>query len=68
MPAATVLGEIVRIDDRSVPVLGQEPDVAKSQPDIANALLHRVDDTLFVVDTGVTVAGGGSNYRAVVGL
>ena len=48
------LGDIVEIDGRTVLVLGQELDVDKGQPDAGNALLHRVDDTLFLVDTGVT--------------
>lgn len=50
------LGDIIRIDDRTVLVLGQELDFEKGQPDAGNALLHRVDDTLFLVDTGVTTA------------
>ncbi|GGM13803.1 MBL fold metallo-hydrolase [Nakamurella endophytica] len=48
------LGDTIGIDDRTVLVLGQELDVEGGQPDVANALLHRVDDTLFLVDTGVT--------------
>lgn len=48
------VGEVVSIDDRTVLVLGQELDVAANQPDIANVLLHRVDRTLFMIDTGVT--------------
>ncbi|WP_181784029.1 MBL fold metallo-hydrolase [Pseudonocardia pini] len=50
----TALGDTIRIDDRTVLVLGQELDVAKDQPDVANALVHRVGDTLVLVDTGVT--------------
>ena len=50
------LGDIVEIDDRTVLVLGQPLVFDKGQPDVANALLHRVDDTLFLVDTGVTEA------------
>jgi len=50
------LGDITRIDDRTVLVLGQVLDIARNQPDVANALVHRVDDTLFLVDTGVTTA------------
>lgn len=48
------LGSTLRVDDRTVLVLGQELDVASNQPDVANVVLHRVDDTLFMVDTGVT--------------
>lgn len=48
------LGDIIEIDDRTLLVIGQELDMAKGQPDVGNALLHRVDDTLFLVDTGVT--------------
>ena len=48
------LGNIIEIDDRTVLVTGQELNVEKGQPDVGNALLHRVDDTLFLVDTGVT--------------
>ena len=50
----TALGELIEIDDRTVLVLGQELDVAHEQPDAANALVHRVGDTLVIVDTGVT--------------
>ena len=54
--AATVktLGQIQRIDDRTVLVLGQELNVEAKQPDVANALVHRAGDTVIVVDTGVT--------------
>ena len=48
------LGDIVEIDGRTVLVLGQELDIDKGRPDAGNALLHRVEDTLFLVDTGVT--------------
>lgn len=51
---APALGDTVRIDDRTVLVLGQELDVAHDQPDVANALVHRAGQTLFLVDTGVT--------------
>jgi glyoxylase-like metal-dependent hydrolase (beta-lactamase superfamily II) len=50
------LGDLIEIDDRTVLVLGQELDVAHDQPDVANALVHRVEDTLVLVDTGVTSA------------
>jgi len=50
------LGDILEIDDRTLLVLGQPLVFDKGQPDVANALLHRVDDTLFLVDTGVTEA------------
>lgn len=49
-----MLGEVLEIDDRTVLVLGQELDVAADQPDVANALVHRVGDTLVLVDTGAT--------------
>lgn len=51
---ATSLGQIQRIDDRTVLVLGQELNVEAKQPDVANALVHRAGDTVIVVDTGVT--------------
>ncbi|HEX4252530.1 MAG TPA: MBL fold metallo-hydrolase [Pseudonocardia sp.] len=51
-----MLGELLEIDDRTVLVLGQELDFAADRPDVANALVHRVGDTLVVVDTGVTTA------------
>ena len=50
----TALGELIEIDDRNVLVLGQELDFEHDQPDVANALVHRVGDTLVLVDTGVT--------------
>jgi glyoxylase-like metal-dependent hydrolase (beta-lactamase superfamily II) len=52
--AATSLGQLQRIDDRTVLVLGQELNVEAKQPDVANALVHRAADTVIVVDTGVT--------------
>ncbi|MCX5015340.1 MBL fold metallo-hydrolase [Streptomyces sp. NBC_00555] len=50
----TALGDLIEIDDGTVLVLGQELDVEHDQPDVANALVHRVGDTLVLVDTGVT--------------
>ncbi|WAZ26203.1 MBL fold metallo-hydrolase [Streptomyces cinnabarinus] len=50
----TALGDLIEIDGRTVLVLGQELDVAHGRPDVANALVHRVRDTLVMVDTGVT--------------
>jgi glyoxylase-like metal-dependent hydrolase (beta-lactamase superfamily II) len=52
----TTLGQHIQIDDRTVLVLGQELDIAHNQPDAANSLVHRVGDTLVIVDTGVTPA------------
>lgn len=48
------LGDILRIDDRTVLVLGQELDVQHRQPDVGNSMLHRSGDTLVLIDTGVT--------------
>ena len=59
------LGSIIRIDDRTVLVTGQELDFDKGQPDVGNALLHRVEDTLFLVDTGVTTAFREALTRAI---
>ncbi|WP_051837861.1 MBL fold metallo-hydrolase [Streptomyces sp. NRRL F-2580] len=50
----TALGDLIEIDDRTVLVLGQELSVEHDQPDVANALVHRVGNTLVLVDTGVT--------------
>ncbi|WP_407837174.1 MBL fold metallo-hydrolase [Streptomyces sp. DSM 116496] len=50
----TALGDLIEIDDRTVLVLGQELDLGRGQPDVANALVHRAGDTLVLVDTGVT--------------
>ncbi|MER6320348.1 MBL fold metallo-hydrolase [Streptomyces sp. NPDC001581] len=52
----TALGDLIEIDERTVLVLGQELSVEHDQPDVANALVHRVGDTLVLVDTGVTAA------------
>ncbi|MCX4547117.1 MBL fold metallo-hydrolase [Streptomyces sp. NBC_01565] len=52
----TALGELIEIDDSTVLVLGQELDFEHDQPDVANALVHRVGDTLVLVDTGVTAS------------
>ncbi|MGW5343462.1 MBL fold metallo-hydrolase [Streptomyces sp. NPDC004050] len=52
----TALGDPIEIDDRTVLVLGQELDVEHGRPDVGNALVHRVGDTLVMVDTGVTAA------------
>jgi hypothetical protein len=59
------LGDITRIDDRTVFVLGQVLDIAKNQPDVANALVHRVQDTVFFIDTGVTTPFRNAMRRAV---
>ena len=56
MSTAPSLGDVLEIDDRTVLVLGQELDVAHDQPDVANALVHRAGEVLFLVDTGVTTA------------
>ena len=56
MSAAPSLGDVLELDDRTVLVLGQQLDVAHDQPDVANALVHRTGDTLFLVDTGATTA------------
>lgn len=56
MSTAASLGDVLEIDDRTVLVLGQELDVAHDQPDVANALVHRASEVLFLVDTGVTTA------------
>ncbi|MCT4351690.1 MBL fold metallo-hydrolase [Streptomyces sp. Je 1-79] len=50
----TALGDLIEVDDRTVLVLGQGLDVARGQPDVANALVHRAGDTLVLVDTGAT--------------
>ncbi|MFD9520509.1 MBL fold metallo-hydrolase [Streptomyces sp. NPDC059979] len=52
----TALGDLIEIDDETVLVRGQELDVEHGRPDVANALVHRVGDTLVLVDTGVTAA------------
>ncbi|MFI5760369.1 MBL fold metallo-hydrolase [Streptomyces sp. NPDC051563] len=52
----TALGDLIEIDDRTVLVLGQDLDLGRGQPDVANALVHRAGDTLVLVDTGVTEA------------
>ncbi|KPI33666.1 beta-lactamase domain protein [Actinobacteria bacterium OV450] len=57
----TALGDLIEIDDRTVLVLGQELDVEHGRPDVANALVHRVADTVVFVDTGVTTV-----FRAAV--
>jgi glyoxylase-like metal-dependent hydrolase (beta-lactamase superfamily II) len=59
------LGDVLELDDRTVLVLGQGLDVAHDQPDVANALVHRAGDTLFLVDTGVTTAFRQAVRRAV---
>lgn len=60
----TVLGDLIEIDDRTVLVLGQGLDLARGQPDVANALVHRAGDTLVLVDTGVTEAFRAALLRA----
>ncbi|MFE7135536.1 MBL fold metallo-hydrolase [Streptomyces sp. NPDC057638] len=52
----TTLGDLIEIDERTVLVLGQPLDLERGQPDAANALVHRVGDTLVLVDTGATAA------------
>ena len=53
--------DVVRTGERTVLVLGQELDVGAGKPDIANVVVHRVNETVFVIDTGVT-----ERCRAVV--
>lgn len=48
------LGSTIRIDERTVLIVGQELNVAAGQPDVANVVLHRVDRTVFMIDTGAT--------------
>lgn len=57
--------DLVDIDERTVLVLGQELDVEHDQPDVANCLVHRVGETVFIVDTGVTVPFREAIGRAV---
>ncbi|MCX4781123.1 MBL fold metallo-hydrolase [Streptomyces sp. NBC_01264] len=52
----TALGDLIEIDDRTLLVVGQELDLTRDRPDVANALVHRAGDTLVIVDTGVTTA------------
>lgn len=59
------LGDTIRIDGRTVLVIGQELDVNRGQPDVANTLLHRVGDSLFMIDTGVTEHFRAALSRAV---
>ncbi|MFD0145138.1 MULTISPECIES: hypothetical protein [unclassified Streptomyces] len=39
------LGDLIEIDDRTRPVLGQGPALAQGRPDVADALVHRTGDT-----------------------
>jgi glyoxylase-like metal-dependent hydrolase (beta-lactamase superfamily II) len=50
------LGQVHRIDERTLLVQGQELNIDAKQPDVANAVLHRTGDTVVIVDTGVTEA------------
>ncbi|MBM9468363.1 MBL fold metallo-hydrolase [Nakamurella leprariae] len=59
------LGDVIRIDDRTVLVVGQEMVIARNQPDVGNALIHRVGELLVMVDTGVTTAFRDALRRAV---
>jgi glyoxylase-like metal-dependent hydrolase (beta-lactamase superfamily II) len=43
-------------------VVGQELDLEHNQPDVANAVLHRVGDTVFLIDTGAT-----GEFRQAIG-
>ena len=49
------LGDVVRVDDRTILITGQELDVQNGRPDVGNCLLHLSDETLVMVDTGATV-------------
>ncbi|QES52790.1 MBL fold metallo-hydrolase [Streptomyces venezuelae] len=62
------LGDLIRIDDRTVLVRGQELDLGHDQPDVANALVHRAGDLLVLVDTGVTEAFRTALREAAEGL
>ena len=64
-PTVPALGTMVSIDSRTMLVVGQDLDITRAQPDVANALLHRVDRTLFMIDSGVTTRFRGALLDAV---
>src|SRR5690348_15417162 len=49
-------GDVIEVDEQTLLLTGQALLVDKGQPDVANALLHRANRTLFLIDTGTTEA------------
>jgi glyoxylase-like metal-dependent hydrolase (beta-lactamase superfamily II) len=47
-------GDVVRAAPNTLMVVGRELNQAKGEADIANSILYRTGDTLYVIDTGAT--------------
>jgi len=52
--AAASYGDIVRVAPKTLMVVGRPLAEDKGEGDIANTILHRAGDTLYVIDTGAT--------------
>lgn len=52
--AALKYGDIVQVAPRTLMVVGRELRPAQHEGDVANSILYRKGDTLYVVDTGAT--------------
>ena len=57
-PAATAdelpYGDVVRVAPSTLMIVGRELNPAKGEADIANVILYRSGDTLYVIDSGAT--------------
>ena len=57
-PAATAdelpYGDVVRVAPSTLMIVGRELNPAKGEADIANVILYRPGDTLYVIDSGAT--------------
>src|SRR3954453_23229552 len=58
-------GDVVRVAPNTVMVVGRELNQAKGEADIANSILYRADDTLYVIDTGATASFRSSPRKAI---
>jgi glyoxylase-like metal-dependent hydrolase (beta-lactamase superfamily II) len=58
-------GDVVRAAPNTLMVVGRELNQAKAEADIANAILYRAGDTLYVIDTGATPSFRPSLRKAV---
>src|SRR3954468_18672284 len=58
-------GDVVRPAPNTLMVVGRELNQAKGEADIANSILYRAGDTLYVIDTGATPSFRPSLRKAV---
>jgi glyoxylase-like metal-dependent hydrolase (beta-lactamase superfamily II) len=57
--------DVVRVAPNTLMVVGRELNQAKGEADIANSILYRSGDTLYVIDTGATASFRPSLRKAI---